>query len=383
MFVVRVEADVTSVAVVDTARHRIERARHFSAGLNAVDDRIEEIIDASLPGGLPGSSAAAFVAARARMRDSISAARLRLVEDESTVVSVRFPGRTTFVTLDRSAVVDALAAPFAQLVAALAELGAGARSTIVPLDGVGAVPGLREALPGRLDDLTPTRAADLRVLLDAMDPDARSEGAVAGRRPGPDAPPAKQTAMSISVVPRSGPSVPRAVVTLRRAWPPAAAVVLLLGVGGTAAAVGLGDRSDDVVRPIVAGTGEHDALRSTPAPADTDAPAGASGGGAPPSGDSTGGPGGPGVPKKTTGGVGTGSRAPDAGVSGAAPVPAPAPVAPGPAPVPSSPPVPSPTASPSPTDPAVPDPTPTGPPPSDPGGGLLGNVLGAVLPILP
>ncbi len=408
LIAVRVGADESIVAVVDPVGPRLERAIRVPGGLRAVDDRIAELVAAEVPGGLPTGSTPQLAAAASRLRDAVTAARVRLVDDASTTVSVRYPGRMTFVTLDRGAAVAALDAELAGILAAAGEVGLAPRTALLALDGVASVPGLLEALPGRLVAVARMRAAGIATLLyeddagsespaaakpeldaeadpqpepeseptaeapaaaapiDEADPSATAE---AGPAPASAAPRTDRPTTATPMNPLSADSGLRAAVVLRRAWPVAASVVVILGLGSAAAAVGLGTTSPTGgLRDAPASTrtrDQHDPGPSSGPVVPSSSPVAPA---APPAAPGGAGQGGPSTQKPKT------ATKPGAGGSGGAAAPAPAPPSTGVSPDPGtggSTPTPAPSGTP--TDPPSPTPSPTDP--SDPVGGILQPIL--------
>jgi hypothetical protein len=250
---VRVDADATIVALVARDSSRVLRVRRVPGGFAAIDDRLMELVESEVPGGLPRSSEPRVLAARSRLREAIAAARVRLLDEESTLIPVRFPGRMSFATLERDAVAEAAAPEVEAAAEAVRELADGA--AIVALDGVATAPGLLDALPGSLLDADEVDTDALDALLDAApeegaeapaepealepepeEPELEAEPvepkpvASASQEDRPPAPPAL-------VIPVASASLSRGVV-LSRAWPVAAAIASILVLGGAAAALG-------------------------------------------------------------------------------------------------------------------------------------------------
>ena len=250
---VRIGPDSSTVALVDPNGARIVRAIQLPGGLRRMDGRIARIVSVEFPGGLPMGNSTALLAARARLNDAIAAARMRLVDDETTTVSVRFPGRMAFVTLEREAVIAELLPEIAPIRAAVAELDADA---VIALNGVAGVPGLMDALPARLTTAAEHGIGDPESLFDLDDrgkrePDGpvRDTEGITDVRPesaGPVPSGAEQAgAVADSgrlapIAPPSAREVVRAEAILRLAWPVAFAVVAALALAGMATATGLG-----------------------------------------------------------------------------------------------------------------------------------------------
>jgi hypothetical protein len=242
---VRVDADATIVAVVARDSSRVLRVRRVPGGFAAIDDRLMELVDAEVPGGLPRSSEPRVLAARSRLREAVAAARVRLLEDESTLIPVRFPGSMSFATLERAAVAEAAAPEVEAAAEVVRELADGA--AIVALDGVATAPGLLDALPGSLVELDEVDAEALDALLDTapLDTVPLEPGPPEAALPEPEVPEAEVHAPEADALadepadPEPEPVArPRAVVVLSRAWPVAAATASILLLGGAAAALG-------------------------------------------------------------------------------------------------------------------------------------------------
>jgi hypothetical protein len=289
---VRVDADATIVAVVARDSSRVLRVRRVPGGFAAIDGRLLALVDAEVPGGLPRSSEPRVLAARCRLLDAIAAARVRLLDEESTLIPVRFPGRMSFATLEREAAAEAAAPEVEAAAEAVRELADGAR--IVALDGVATAPGLLEALPGSLVEVGEVDAAALDALLDAAPEEDEGE-AVAETEPEPevaaepepvakpDPEPIAEPEPVVVAVPEPAPVVvappaptptppaalPRAVVVLARAWPVAAATASILVLGGAAAA--LGYTTHQPARLVVERTAPAAPSSAVPSPSPTSA----------------------------------------------------------------------------------------------------------------
>ena len=400
---VRVDPDSSIVALIDPSGPVVRRERSVSGGLRAIDERILQLVEAETPGGLPAPNTPAARAAMTRLRKGIAAARLRLVEEPSTRLPVRFPGRMSFVTLERGAVSAAMQPEMDAIAAAARELGAGPGTRIAALGASAAVPGLLAAIPGRIDAALTSdayealvAAASTVVEMTAAEPiGAETPGAdppapsadphfesepVAdvrpdiGAEPDAEAEPDTEAEPDMEAEPdtEAGPDPDaepesdddRPAIVLRPLWPTIAAVIVILGLGSAGAAIGLGATpaiSVDPVDPAVVGTTDRPTDRATPIPAPNPTAPVPSTGQVPATQGGT-----PTVKKPKAPSTGT---APGTG-SGAVP---PAPSVPDPVPpvAPTSPP------SEPPADPA-PDPTPTDP--GDDGGSILGIPIPPILP---
>lgn len=412
---VAVRADIDVIVVALVARDEtVVRAIRVISGLDAVDARIRELIDADIPGGLPGPSEPSVVAAENRLRDGMAAARVRLAADAETIVTVRFPGRLHFVAIDRAEVVRAIAPTLAAVVAAVEELTDGDELDVLALDGAATVPGLLDALPGEsvasdgidLEALAIGIAqAPVELVVPASLGASRGSRSEAGSHPEvslprdiqrtavPDAEPEPVEAQEQASEPieegtgevgvvelasfapravaRAAESFVAAIAALHRLWPAVTAVVVVLALGGAAAALGLSARPFDSrpVDPSPARTGDE---RATARP--TSSPSPSSGPTTAPDPSNEGAPGtgtGDAAPRRPTtkrgagsSGSGTQASAPMGQTSGSDPVP----------PTDSAPPSdPAPTALDpgTPSDPRPPDPTitdPGAPPDSTPVG---------------